>query len=86
MHHAVQSASRIISGTTKGYTEGAATIYGKTIDNAGTLKVRSETEVFAQSLMHPDAAFRYGNEDFFTTLRGNSTAAVSTISRACMRR
>ena len=66
MHHSIQSASRISTGTTKGYTEGAATIYGKAIDNTGTLKVRSETEVLGRSLMNSDPAFRHGNEDFFT--------------------
>ncbi|MEP7083894.1 MAG: IPT/TIG domain-containing protein, partial [Betaproteobacteria bacterium] len=66
MHHAVQSASRISTGTMKGYIEGAATIYGKAIDNSGALKVRRETEVLGRSLMTPDPAFKYGNEDFFT--------------------
>ncbi|MBK7472329.1 MAG: IPT/TIG domain-containing protein [Betaproteobacteria bacterium] len=65
MHHAVQMGYELVGGTTWGVVEGAATVYGKTIDNAEALKVRSETEALNLSLMAPGLPQAYGNEDFF---------------------
>ena len=65
MLHAIQNSYELLGSTPKGYKEGSAAVYGKTIDNGGVLKVRSETEMLSSSLMSPAAGEAYGNEDFF---------------------
>jgi hypothetical protein len=64
MLHAVQNGYQICCGTTpKGYREGSAATYGKSIDNNQVIKVRNETESLGQRLM--TTADAYSNEDFF---------------------
>lgn len=65
MQHAIQSNYDMLSYAAKGFTEGTATTYGKTIDNNQVIRVRNETERLDQSLMEPDENNRYNNEDFF---------------------
>ncbi|MFO1413975.1 MAG: IPT/TIG domain-containing protein [Burkholderiales bacterium] len=65
MQHAIQSNYALLAYTTKGFTEGTATTYGKTIDANQSIRVRSETEMLDRVLMAPDEANRYNNEDFF---------------------
>ncbi len=65
MQHAIQNGYPVCcGGTTRGYFEGTATIYGKTIDNGQVITVRDEIGWLDESLMTP-GQFRYNNEDFF---------------------
>ena len=72
MHHAVQSSYGIVGRTTKGYIEGAATTYGKTIEQAEVISVRTEVALMTDRLLTPDTQANgkagkkaYANEDFF---------------------
>ena len=65
MQHAIQSSYEMLAYVSKGYTEGTATTYGKTIDANQSIRIRRETEWLDQRLMAPDESNRYNNEDFF---------------------
>jgi IPT/TIG domain/Bacterial pre-peptidase C-terminal domain/Repeat of unknown function (DUF5648) len=65
MQHAIQSSYDMLAYVTKGYTEGTATTYGKTIDASQSIRVRRETQWLDQRLMSPQEVNRYNNEDFF---------------------
>ena len=64
MLHAIQSGYQVCCGDTpKGYREGSAATYGKSIDNGQVIKVRNENQSLGESLMN--TAHSYSNEDFF---------------------
>ncbi|MBK9607927.1 MAG: IPT/TIG domain-containing protein [Betaproteobacteria bacterium] len=65
MQHAIQTSYQLLGYTPKGYKEGAATVYGKTVDNGQVITVRDEIEMLDQSLMSPADDNAYNNEDFF---------------------
>ncbi len=73
MLHAVQSGYELMTWTTKGYTEGTATVYQMTINNGGTIAVRSsgsdETKMLSDYLgtdgQETTANVEYANQDFF---------------------
>ncbi len=72
MQHAIQYGYEIYGSPSKGYKEAASTSYGMTIDQGGTITVRSGSpeETFAMSdfLMDYDTtttAAAYSNQDFF---------------------
>lgn len=65
MLHGIQNGYGILGATPRGYKEGSAATYGKSIDNGQTIRVRNETESLALSLMASDRSVAYGNEDFF---------------------
>ncbi|MEO8132785.1 MAG: IPT/TIG domain-containing protein [Betaproteobacteria bacterium] len=63
MYHGVQRSYEILGSTVKGYREGSAAVYGKTIDSGEVITVRSESALLSKSLI--TSASPYGNEDFF---------------------
>lgn len=65
MLHGVQDSYQIWGITPKGYREGSAATYGRSIDKGQVIAVRGETFSLAHSLMSSVAGQRYDNEDFF---------------------
>jgi hypothetical protein len=65
MLHGIQDGYQIWGFTPKGYKEGSAATYGRTIDKNQVITVRSETLLLSASLMSPNDGERYNNEDFF---------------------
>jgi hypothetical protein len=64
MHHAIQNSYELLGNTPRGYREGSATVYGKTLDNNEVITVRDEIKELDDALMHPSQD-KYANEDFF---------------------
>lgn len=65
MLHGIQDGYQIWGFTPKGYKEGSAATYGRSIDKGQVITVRRETELLSASLMSPNDGERYNNEDFF---------------------
>ena len=65
MLHGIQDGYQIWGFTPKGYKEGSAATYGRSIDRGQVITVRNETEMLDVSLMSPNKGERYNNEDFF---------------------
>jgi hypothetical protein len=88
MHHAIQNSYELYGNTPRGYKEGTATVYGKTIDNGELLTLRDEIKYLDYALMHPNiltdgsAGYHsYGNEDFFGYVAGQyNSGSLAFIS------
>jgi hypothetical protein len=80
LHHAIQSSYGLAGNTVRGYKEGTATTYGKTISNNAGISIReSKMQYLVTRLMTPDlqpadppppGSFKvgyngYANQDFF---------------------
>ncbi len=82
MLHGVQNGYEILGGTPRGYREGSAATYGKSIDNGQLILVRdlpNETESLSRSLM--SSTNPYGNQDFFAYVgKNNNIGSLNYLS------